>query len=145
MYTCSDPKSDPTGLLPNLIIKGTQNTIPKNRQLANLKYVDNKSKEEADKKHSKTEDVDLTSTYKVINMPDPTASHHGVNKSYCDANSGKDTGGSGNIFSTIFGAIAGAISGALASMATQGIATAFGSVASAGAAAFGSFASSGLF
>jgi hypothetical protein len=52
-------------------------------------------------------------------MPDPTASHHGVNKSYCDSNSGKDTDGTGgNIFSTLFGAIAGAVSGTLASLAT---------------------------
>lgn len=87
--------------------------------MANLKYVDNKAQEEANKKHSKTADVDLNSTYKVINMPDPTANHHGVNKSYCDSNSGKDTGGSGgNLFSTIFGAIAGGIAGALTSMAT---------------------------
>jgi len=52
-------------------------------------------------------------------MPDPTASHHGVNKSYCDANSGKDSdGGSGNIFAGIFGGIFGAVAGTLASLAT---------------------------
>ena len=74
-------------------------------------------------------------------MPNPTASHHGVNKSYCDSNSGKDTGGTGgNIFSTIFGAIAGAAAGALTSLATQGIGSALGSVANAGVAALGSFA-----
>lgn len=79
-------------------------------------------------------------------MPDPTASHHGVNKSYCDSNSGKDTGGTGgNIFSTLFGALAGAAAGALTSLTTQGIGSALGSIASSGAAAFGSFASSGLF
>ncbi len=79
-------------------------------------------------------------------MPDPTASHHGVNKSYCDSNSGKDTGGSGgSFFGAVFGAIAGGITGALTSLATQGIANGFGSIASAGAAAFGAFSSSGLF
>ena len=121
IYTCSDPKFDPSGLIPNLRIIGTNppQYIPKNRQLANLKYVDNKVAEEVKKRHSKTEDVDLTDTYKVINMPNPTATHHGVNKSYCDSNSGKDTGGTGgNIFSTLFGAIAGAAAGALASLAT---------------------------
>ncbi len=54
--------------------------VNRNRQLANLKYVDNKAEDEAKKKHSKTEDVDLDSTYYVKNMPDPTAYHHGVNK-----------------------------------------------------------------
>ena len=83
-----------------------------------MKYVDNKAKEEADKKHSKTEDVDLDDTYKVINMPDPTAGHHGVNKSYCDSNSSKDPSGTGNFFSTLFGAIAGGITGAISSFAT---------------------------
>jgi hypothetical protein len=50
-------------------------------------------------------------------MPNPTSNDHGVNKSYCDSNSGKDPSG-GNIFSTIFGAIAGGIAGGLVSMAT---------------------------
>jgi hypothetical protein len=45
--------------------------VAKNLQIANLKYVNNKAEEEAKKRHSKTEDVDLTNTYKVINMPNP--------------------------------------------------------------------------
>lgn len=97
-------------------------TIAKNKQVANLKYVDAKAEEEAKKRHSKTEDVDLTNTHKVVNMPNPSASHHGVNKSYCDSNSGKDTEGGGSFLSTIFGAIAGGlaggIAGGLASMAS---------------------------
>jgi hypothetical protein len=51
-------------------------------------------------------------------MPDPTASHHGVNKSYCDSNSGKQTEGGGNFFSALFGAIAGGVAGAITSFAT---------------------------
>lgn len=79
-------------------------------------------------------------------MIDPSSAKDAVTKSYCDSNSGKDTGGTGGtIFSTIFGALAGAVAGALTSLATQGLGSALGSVASAGAAAFGSFASSGLF
>lgn len=112
--------------------------------MANLKYADEKAAEEAKKRHSKTENVDLQDTYKVINHPNPTSSGDCVNKSYCDSNSGKDTGG-GNFFSTLFGAIAGGITGAITSFTTQGLGTAFGSASSAGAAAFGSFLSSGLF
>jgi hypothetical protein len=105
--------------------------------VANLKFC----RDEANKKHSKTADVDLNNTYKVINMPNPSANHHGVNKSYCDSNSGKDTGGTGgNIFSTLFGAIAGAVAGTLTSLSTQGIGSALGTLANAGVSAMGSFA-----
>lgn len=76
-------------------------------------------------------------------MPDPSSSHHGVNKSYCDSNSGKDTGGTGGtIFGAIFGAIAGAISGSLTSLASQGITSTLGSLAGSGLAALGSLAGS---
>jgi hypothetical protein len=82
-----------------------------------LKYVDETVAGEVEKRHSKTEDVDMQDTYKVINHPDPTSSGDCVNKAYCDSNSGKNEGG-GNFFSTLFGAIAGGLAGALSSFAT---------------------------
>jgi hypothetical protein len=45
IYTCSDPKSDPTGLLPNLTSLTQTNpkpTIPKRRQLCNIGYCDDR-------------------------------------------------------------------------------------------------------
>lgn len=114
--------------------------------MANLKYVDAKAREEADKKHPKNENVNLNNTYRVVNMPAPSAGHHGVNKTYCDTNSGKDPGGgAGSLFGALFGAIAGAISGALTQLTTQGLAAGFGTIAAQGAAAFGGFLSNGLF
>jgi hypothetical protein len=40
---------------------------PSNRQLANLKYVDNKVEEEVKKRHKKGEDVDME-FYRIVNL-----------------------------------------------------------------------------
>jgi hypothetical protein len=93
----------------------------------------------------KGNDLNLEFTSRVLELPDPTDPYEAVHKKYCDDNSGKQTEGGGNFFSAIFGAIAGGLAGALSSFATQGLATGFGSLASAGASAFGSFLGSGLF
>lgn len=55
----------------------------------------------------------------MINMPDPTASQHSVNKRYCDGNS-KNGDGSGLITGLLGGALGGAVGSMLATFVGQG-------------------------
>lgn len=97
----------------------------------------------------KNNDINLEEVSRVLGGKTPTDEKEMVIKSYCDSNSGKDTGSGGNFFSGLFGAIAGFIGGVVGgfvgAFAAQGLGSAVGSVASAGAAAVGAFTASGLF
>jgi hypothetical protein len=72
-------------------------------------------------------------------MPNPTANNHGVNKSYCDSNSGKSDGLGGLL--GFIGGIIGGVGSALGTLAATGITSTFGNLAGAGLAAVGSIAS----
>lgn len=113
--------------------------VATNKQVANLKYVDDKAASEANKKHSKTEDIELDSTYRIQHLIEPVENHHAVNKGYCDGNSGKGDGGASGFWGFLGGLLGGALSGMLTSLAMQGITSSFGNLAGQGAAAFGSF------
>lgn len=123
VYTCNNPRTEPTGLI-DFSVEGSvpPRSVRRDRQIANLKYVNDKVGEEVKKRHSKTEDVDLDDQYRVVNCPDPEEDHHAVNKHYCDENSGKDTDGDGNsIWSFLGGILGGAASGIVSSLAAAGI------------------------
>lgn len=77
MYVVSDPKIDSTGLITNLTVQtGTtpKPTIPRGLQIANLNYVDSKLSTGITNAYSKTEDLNLTNTYRVKNMLNPSSS-----------------------------------------------------------------------
>jgi hypothetical protein len=85
--------------------------------------------------------VDLTNTYRVINMPRPSASHHGVNRSYCDSNSGKSDDPSLTGLVGFIGGLLGGAASALGTLAASGITSTFGNLGGLGLAALGSIAS----
>jgi hypothetical protein len=84
--------------------------ISEEKQVANLKFV----RKEANKKHDKSEDIDLKNTYKVKNAVDPANDQDYVTKHYCDANS-KNSDGTGSVTGSILGTIGGAVAGGLTS------------------------------
>lgn len=76
IYTCADPKIDSTGLITNLTLLNNDNpkpTIPRGLQIANLNYVDSKLSTGITNAYSKTEDLNLTNTYRVKNMLNPSS------------------------------------------------------------------------
>jgi hypothetical protein len=128
IYTCADPKFDTTGLIQNLTVQSDavpKPTIPRGLQIANLNYVDSKIASGATNAYSKTEDLNLTNTYRVKNMIDPTNAKDAVTKSYCDSNKTSSDGTGvwlGSLVGGVGGALAGAITSGIFSAAGNGLA-----------------------
>ena len=93
-----------------------------------------------EKARLKGQDVDLESEQRVINMPNPSVSHHGVNKTYCDSNSGKSDDPSLTGLVGFIGGLLGGAASALATLSATGVTSTFGNLAASGLVALGSIA-----
>ena len=69
--------------------------------------------------HLKGGDIDLDGN-RIVDMADPTLSHHSVTKNYCDSNRSSKPDGTGSVIGPILGTIGGAAAGALTSLFTNG-------------------------